>query len=216
MDGGKLYADEIIATTNPPTNNSITDAHINSAANITRAKLATETKVFVQPLTELFVWDAPATKLPATSSSDDLGFYPATFGTSCPLVRTYDVKTLTTTLYARLLARLPAEYKNGGDVTLRIYGGMVTTVASSVATVDVEAYKNGKNGAVSGSDLCSTSAQDINSLTFDDKDFTLTGTGLIVGDILDIRIAVAVTDSATATAVIGALASIELLCQVQG
>jgi hypothetical protein len=216
-DGGTLYCDTLVATNNPPTANTITNAHVYTAAEIARSKLATEIKAFAQPLTELFVWDAPATKLPATSSADDLGFYTATFGTSCPLVRTADLKNAgATTVYARILARLPVEYINGGSVSVRVSGGMVTTVASSSATVDIEAYRNGKNGSVDGSDLCSTAAQSINSLTFANKDFTLSGGTLLVGDMLDIRIAIAVNDSATVTAVIAAIASLELLCQIQG
>ncbi len=217
IDGGKLYADEIIATSNPPTLNSITNDHINTAAAIARSKLATETKGFEIPFTSLFVHDAPATALPGTSASDDLGFYNGTFGTACPVVRTYDVKNAgSVTLYARAFVRLPAEYKAGQDVIIRASAGMITTVASASASIDVEAYLNGENTLVSGSDLCTTGSQSINSLVFANKDFTIAGATLLAGSLLDVRIAIAVNDSATVTAVIAAIAALKLMAVVQG
>ncbi len=196
--------------------NSVNNSNIIASAAIARSKLALETKKFVIPLSELRVHDALATNLPATASADDLAFNSGTFGTTGPTVRTDDVKNATTTRYARLQIRLPAEYDNAGAVTLRVSGGMVTTVASSAATVDIEAYKLNKTVASLSSDLVTTAAQSINSLTFADKDFTVTSSGLVSGDILDVRLAIAVTDSATGTAVIGAIGSLELLCEVRG
>lgn len=171
--------------------------------------------IFPVPFTDFRVHDALQTALPGTSASDDLGLYGGTFGTSQPLIRTYDVKTVTATLYARALIRLPAEYQDGETVTLRLSAGMVTTVSNGTATVDVEAYKVGKDNSL-GSDICATSATSINSLTFANKDFTITPTTLSAGDVLDVRIAVAVADTATGTAVIGAIGGIDLLCDIKG
>ncbi len=92
---------------------------------------------------------------------------------------------------------------------------MVTTVAGTSATVDVEAYKIGKDNTL-GSDLCATSAQSINSLTFSNKTFTITAGALAAGDVLDVRLAIAVSDAASGTAVIGAIAGIDLLADVKG
>ena len=114
-----------------------------------------------------------------------------------------------------MLLALPAEYDTGQTVTLRINGGMVTTVSDTTATVDVEAHESDGEGGV-GSDLCATAAQSINNLSFAQKDFSITPTGLSAGDLLDVRIAVAVDDSATGTAVIGSIGSIALLCDVRG
>jgi hypothetical protein len=60
----------------------------------------------------------------------------------------------------------------GETITLRLSAGMLTTVASSSCTVDVEMYLTNRESLVSGSDLCATSATTINSLTFANKDFT--------------------------------------------
>lgn len=172
--------------------------------------------VFPVPFTDLRVHDALQTPLPGTSASDDLGLYGGTFGTSQPLIRTYDVKAAgATTLYARTLLRLPAEFQAAETIKLRIGAGMVTTVAGTSATVGVAAYKVGKDNSL-GSDLSATSAQSINSLTFANKDFTITSSGLSPGDVLDVRIAIAVNDGASATAVIAAIAGIDLLADVKG
>jgi hypothetical protein len=93
---------------------------------------------------------------------------------------------------------------------------MLTTVADTSATIDVEAYESAKTTLKTGSDLVTTAAQSINSLTFADKAFDLTVTDLSPGDQLDIRFTVAVVDAATGTAVTAALASVELLLDIKG
>lgn len=198
--------------------NSVLNANVDANAAIARTKLAQDAlKTFPIDLDRLFVWDAPATRLPGTSASDDLGFYAATYGTSVPLVRTYDVKNAgAVTLRARILVALPLEYDPGESIQFRFKAGMVTTIASASASIDVEAFKSDKGGAVSGVDLVSTAAQSINSLVFANKDFDVTATGLVPGDVLDVRITIAVSDTATATAVIAAFGSAELLLDIRG
>src|SRR5690606_37633366 len=99
--------------------------------------------------------------------------------------------------------------------TLRAFAGMITTVADNSATIDFEAYKIDGDNTV-GSDLIDTSAQDINNLAFANQDFTVTPTGLAAGDVLDVRVAVAVNDAAAGTAVIAAIGRLDLLCDVKG
>jgi hypothetical protein len=113
------------------------------------------------------------------------------------------------------LVQLPPEYDDGETVQIRVHGGMKTTVSDTTATVDVECYESDKERGISA-DLCTTSAQTINSLTFGDDDFTITATSLVSGDVLDIRITVAITDGATGTAVLGEIGSVELLCDIRG
>lgn len=159
------------------------------------------------------VHDAVATNLPATAATDDLAIINGTDGTAFPVVQTLDFKNTTTTAYARCYIPLPANYVAGGAITLRAVAGMVTTVASSACTVDFQVYSN--DGDATGSaDICATAAQSINSLTFANKDFTITPTGLVAGQMLNIRMAMTGTDSATGTAVLGTVASVELRCVV--
>jgi hypothetical protein len=93
---------------------------------------------------------------------------------------------------------------------------MKTTVAGTSATLDLEVYRSGKELVVSGSDLYPGAAQSINSTTLADKDFPLTATSLLPGDMLDIRLAIATVDGATGTAVIGVVGAVELLCGIKG
>lgn len=167
------------------------------------------------PFEAWYVWDS-GVRLPNTSATDALGFYPGTFASASPLIRTYDVKNAgAVTLYARCKVTLPAEYQAAETVNLRFHAGMVTTVASSSATIDVQAYRMNEEGSI-GSDLCSTAATTINSLTYADKDFTIDAATLSAGDELDVRVAIAVNDSATATAVIASIGKASLLCDVKG
>jgi len=197
--------------------NSVLDTQVAASAAIARSKLAQDSLLIyrINP-GDWRVWDAPQTVLPNPSAADDLGLYNGTFGTAPWYIGTSDLKAAgATTRYARCRVRLPAEYVDGETIAIRLGAGMITTVADGSATIDVEAYKVGLDGAM-GSDLCSTSAASINSLTFADKDFTIDGSGLVAGDELDVRVAIAVSDAATGTAVIGAFRQAALLADVQG
>lgn len=176
-----------------------------------------ELQPFPIPLTDFRVWDAMQTVLPGTPATDDLGLVGGTFGTATPSIRTEDLKAAgATNKRARVLIQLPWEYVAGQSVTLRFKAGMITTVSDTTATLDVEAYKlqDDPDDAI-GADLVSTAATTINSLTFANIDFVVSPTGLSPGDILDVRITVAVSDGASATAVIAALTSARLLCDVR-
>jgi hypothetical protein len=173
--------------------------------------------VFQIPLERFRVWDAYATALPGTSAADDLGLITGTFGTAPPYIGTGDVKNTTVTRYARVSFCLPAEYVAGQSVRVTLHAGMITTLSSGVATVDVECYKMAQDGTTwMGSDLCTTAATTIKSLTFGNKDFDITSTSLSPGDWLDIRVTVNIVDSATATAVIGAILAVEMQLDIQG
>lgn len=196
---------------------TVTNAAVSSDAAIARSKLAQDAlKPFMVNLTDFRIWDAFQTALPGTSSGDDLALVGGTFGTAPPSLRTADLKAAgSTTLRARALIQLPAEYDAGQTILIRISAGMITTIADVAATIDVEAYKSSKANGI-GSDLCATAAQNMNSVTFANFDFTITPTGLAAGDLLDVRLSMLVNDAATATAVIGCIGGVDLLCDVKG
>ncbi len=176
-----------------------------------------ELQSFPVPLTDFRVWDAMQTALPGTPATDDLGLVGGTFGTNTPSLRSEDLKALgATNKRARVLVQLPWEYIAGESVSIRVRAGMITTVAGTSSTVDVEAYKlQGDPDDAIGSDLVSTAATTMNSLVFTDIDFALTPSALSPGDILDVRLTIAVNDGASATAVIAAITSVKLLCDVR-
>lgn len=162
------------------------------------------------------VWDAMQTLLPGTSAADDLAIIGGTFATGSPSIQTSDMKALgSVTRYARTTFTLPPEYVTGQAVTIRVHAGMLTTVADTTATIDVACYRSDDEAGI-GSDLCATAAQSCNSLTLADKDFTITPSSLAPGDTLDIRIASAVNDAATATAVIGVVGAVTVLLPIKG
>lgn len=172
--------------------------------------------IFPVNLTSLRVWDAYQTNLPGTAAADDLGLTGGTFGTAPPTVDAGDLKAAgATTRYARFQMQLPECYDAGQTVKLSISAGMVTTVADTSCTLDVECYKLDKITGI-GSDLCSTSATTINSLTFGSKEFVITSSGLTAGDVFDVRIAINCNDGATGTAVTPTIAAIDLLCDIKG
>ena len=200
---------------NPPTA-CVDQTHFKATTAIPRSKLAQDNlKPYPIKSTEWKVWDT-LQQLPTTSSSDDLGLYPGTWGTTPWMVRTADVKATSPTVYAACEVELPAEYVDGETVTLRALAGMITTVADTSATIDFEVFKKGETGASVGSDICATSATTLNSLTFGNIDFTITPTGLVAGSMLQVRMKIAVVDAATATAVIAAVEQVKLLCDVKG
>lgn len=196
---------------------TIGNAQVKSDAAIDRSKLAQDNLApYAIPLTLWRVWDNLAALLPATSATDDLGLYPGTWGTTPWLIRSADVKTTTVTLRAACDFAIPAEYVDGETITLRAVAGMITTVSDGAATLDFEVYRKTGDGATLSADLCATGATTIKNLTFAEIDFQVTPTACVAGDILQIRMTMAIADTATATAVIGAVESVQLLCDVKG
>ena len=167
-------------------------------------------------LTDLRVWDALQTNLPGTAANDDLALIGGTLGSAAPMIQAGDLKAAgATTRYARFSVPIPECYEDGETLNIVISAGMTTTVADTSCTVDVQAYLHDKVGGVSA-DLCATSAQSINSLTFADKSFSITETTLVRGGVLDVRVAITCTDAATGTAVIPTIANIDLACDIKG
>lgn len=197
---------------------AVTNAKISSAAEIARSKLAQNTEqVYVVPLTSLRVHDALESLLPQPSAADDLG-WPATqtFGTVTPYLESRDLKTLSTSLYARGQFALPPEYDAGQTFKVRIRGGALTTIADTSLDLDLSLYEVDRDGGVDGADLCATNAQSINNLTLADKEFVITATSLAPGNVLDFRIEVAVVDSATGTVVKAKISEVAFLLDIRG
>jgi hypothetical protein len=154
--------------------------------------------------------------LPATSSGTDLGLYTGTHGTSAPYIATSDLKTAgATTRTARTLFQIPANYVAGKGVQIRLAAGMITTVADTSATINVDVRRIARDGTA-GANLNAAAAVTINSLTLSDKTITLNAATLAPGDYLDIKATIVVTDAAGVTAVIATIALAEVLCAIQG
>lgn len=196
---------------------SVTNTSVAANADIVRSKLGQEAAAkFPVPWEAHRVHDAYQTALPGTSASDDLGLYGGAFATNSPMIKTYDVKTVgATTLYSRFFFTLPAEYDDGETVTLRAHAGMEGAVADTSCTIDFQVFESDKEGGI-GSDLVTTAATTINSLTLADKDFTITAGGLASGDVLDCRMAIAVNDGAGGASVQAVVGYLAFLLDIRG
>jgi len=194
----------------------ITNYTIAGNADIAFTKIAQRVLAeSVISLTQARVWDATQTNLPATPASDDLGIITGTWGTNPVRITAGDVKALgSTTRRLYLAIPIPSNYEDGQTIQLRIRAKMETTEADTSCTVDAEAYV-GSDGAL-GSDLVTTSATSMNSLSAANYDFTINATGVDPGDLLEVRLSIASNDAATATAVTPAIYSISLLCDTRG
>ena len=194
----------------------ITNYTIAGNADIATTKLAQRVLAeSIVPLTQARTWDAVATNLPAAASSDDLGLVSGTWGTNPARITAGDVKALgATTRRLYVAIPIPANYEDGQTIQLQIRAKMETTVADVSCTIDAEAYV-GADGAV-GSDLVTTTAQSMNSLTAAAYTFTVNATGVDPGDLLEVRLSISSNDAATATAVTPAIYSIALLCDTRG
>ena len=197
---------------------SIYDSDIASIAGIQRVKMEQRSDAIFQiPLTAWRVWDALVTLLPGTSSADDLGLDSGTYATTPPSIRTSDLKAAgSTTRRARALLAVPPDFEgNATTITLRLYAGMVTTIADTAATVDVEAWRIDRDGTLGAADLVLTGATTMNALVASAKNFVLDTATLSAGDLLDVRVSILVNDAATVTAVIAALWATELLADLR-
>jgi hypothetical protein len=194
----------------------ITNYTIAGNADIATTKLAQRVLAeSIVPLTQARTWDSVAVNLPAAAASDDLGLVSGTWGTNPARITAGNVRTLgATTRRLYLAIPIPANYEDGQTIQLQIRAKMETTVADVSCTLDAEAYV-GTDGAV-GSDLVTTDAQSMNSLSAAAYTFTINATGVDPGDLLEVRLSISSNDAATATAVTPAIYSIALLCDTRG
>jgi hypothetical protein len=194
----------------------ITNYTIAGTADIATTKLAQRVLAeSIVPLTQARTWDSVAVNLPAAAASDDLGLVSGTWGTNPARITAGNVRILgATTRRLYVAIPIPANYEDGQTIELQIRAKMETAIADVSCTIDAEAYV-GADGAL-GSDLVTTSAQSMNSLSAAAYTFTINATGVDPGDLLEVRLSIASNDAATATAVTPAIYSIALLCDTRG
>lgn len=195
---------------------SLTNNDIAGNANISPGKMGQRVLAeSVVPVHSFRVWDAVQTNPPGTASADDLGLVTGTWGTNPVRLTGGDMKALgATTRYVYFSIPIPANYDDGETIQVRIRAKMETTVADVSCAVDLVAYV-GSSGAL-GSDLVTTSAQSMNSLTAANYDFTINGASVEPGDLIECRLAIACNDAASATAVTPAVYKVSLLCDTRG
>lgn len=195
----------------------LTTNDLSPNAEIASSQLAQKPmQAFPVPFALCKTWDAMTVNLPAAAAADDLGFVTGTPGTDSPKLSTGDLKAAgATSRKTAFELSVPANWESGQTIELRLVVGMETTIADNSATVDVEVYKPDGTGSV-GSDLCTTAAQSINSLTPANLDFTLNANSIDPGDKLIVVVTAAINDAATGTAVIGSIFDMTCRCDTRG
>jgi hypothetical protein len=198
---------------------SITSNTISGNAEILHTQLRQRTlQSFPVNPTQYRVWDANHTNAVGTAATDDLALTTSalTGSGATVLVSAGDCKNLgATTRRVAFFMAIPPNYDDGETIQFRIRTKMETTVASTSCTVDLEAFIVG-TGTTVGSDLVTTAATDMNSLTAADKDFVIDASAVNPGDVLQCRLSIAVSDTGTATAVTPVVISVALLCDTRG
>ena len=198
---------------------SITSATISGNAEILHTQLRQRTlQTFPVNWSDYRVWDASHTNAVGTAASDDLAVTTAalTGSGATILLSAGDCKNLgATTRRVAFFVPVPPNYDDGETIQIRVRTKMETTVASTSCTVDLEAFVVG-TGTTVGSDLITTAATDMNSLTAANKDFTIDASSVNPGDVLQCRLSVAVNDTGTGTAVTPVIISVALLCDTRG
>lgn len=186
-----------------------------SNPDVQRSYLVRESKVYPITLTQLRVWDAMQTVLPGSAATDDCALITGTPGTDAPTIQAGDIGGQTISRKFAFEFGLPPEYDAGQTAKIRVKAGMVTTVADTSATIDFSAYEIDRSGAV-GSDLVQTAAQDMNSITYADFDFTLDATNLNPGEKIVIVGTIAAQDSGDAGEMIPEVSALEMVLSVKG
>lgn len=197
---------------------SLTQDALSSATRIEVTKLAARSLAEIRiPFANLRKTDATFDEnLPDSTTTGDgfLSLVGGTHGTVTPMVKTADFATASGTQSCRFEAIMPPNYVAEDDIAIRVRARM-STDADTSKTLDCLAFLEDGDGAVSGSDKCTTAAQTITT-SWADYTFVITSTGVSAGDMFDVQLDVALNDAATGSGVICEISKISLLCDTQG
>jgi hypothetical protein len=172
-------------------------------------------QAFNVPWTWWRTFDSVGTNLPAAAANDDLGLVGGTHATNHPTIQAGDIGGASSTRYARAVIPLPWEYVAAQTVQLRFYAGCQTTAPDTTCTLDIVACATDGDYTV-GSDLASAaSANNIQSTSFANVDFTITTSALSPGDELDVLLSIAYADTGDAGVMIPTVGKVQLLCDVR-
>ena len=193
----------------------ISNVDISANANIEASKMEQRVLAeYIVPRDAFRVWDSITTNPVSAASNDDLGLVTGTWGSSVNKITAGDCKAATTTRRIYFSVPVPANYDDGQTIQLRVRAKMETTLSDGTCTIDAESYI--ANDGTLTSDLVSTAAQSMNSLTAANYNFTLSSGSVDPGDLIEVRLTIACVDSATATAVTPAIYEVALLCDTRG
>lgn len=184
--------------------------------SLTRSDLEYDSlQAYAIPLTIMRTHDALATTLPGTAANDDMALITGTPGIDAPTLQGVDFGGTTSDEKAGFQFILPPEYVSGGQIQVIVRAAMLTTVADTSCTIDVQCWPQDDNGAATA-DICATAAQNMNSLTPANYTFTITPTNRIAGDVLNIRLAFAGTDAGNLGVMIPEISKVTVKLDIRG
>jgi len=162
------------------------------AGTLTRADLTEEAlAAYGIPVNQIMAADGAALAVAETA-----GDFFLSLGTNFVELRGEEANNETETSVGYIQFILPPEYVAAGDVKIRFRCQVDGAGTNGASTLDVEAFEM-SDGAV-GSDICATVAESFAAKsTYYNKDFTITATDLVAGDILVIKVTAAVIESAS-------------------
>jgi hypothetical protein len=194
---------------------TLTNNDFSEQANIDHTKLRQRVlSEFRVDTTRFRVWDAINTNPVSSAASDDLAIVNS-WGSTPARISAGDCKAIgATTRRIYFSIPIPFNYEDGETIQIRFRAKMETTVADVACTIDCEAY-TAADGVLS-SDLVSSAAQSMNSLTASNFLFTINSSSVDPGDLLECRLTILCNDAATATAVTPLVYEVSLLCDTRG
>lgn len=143
--------------------------------------------------------------LAAAASAGEFGYEVGGWGTGGAVLAGEVASGNTKTDDLRLEVPVPQNlYTDTGEVlgdarSLKLrFRARVSVVLATAATLDIEAYKVDDEGARTGSDLYSGAAQNVNSTSWADIDFTISLGTLSPGNMLDVVVRGIANDSSGA------------------
>lgn len=142
-----------------------------------------------------------------------MGLTTGTLGSAAPIVVCEAASGSVKTDKARFQFVLPAEYVSGAAISIRIKcrSSVLATVGSTIVAT---AYKTDGAAGV-GSNLVTTSLITL-SATYANRDFAVTPTGLVAGDVLDIEIVGICTDTGGTTGAVIQIGAVAMLLNIKG
>lgn len=120
----------------------------------------------------------------------------------------------------RFMFTVPENYVAAGDVTLRFRTALIESGAAATdngSSIDLSCYEQGGDGTV-GSDIVATAAQTYAATdTWYNKDFSLTATDIVAGDLFSCLVTGAVIENnAGAETLVLKTAPVQLLLDIKG
>ena len=188
---------------------SIDNDDIAAGAVIARTKLATDAlSPFEIPIRNWMAEDGAALGI-----AEEAGTFFVQDGSNQMYLQAEEAVSETEVSVMKTSFTLPYNYVSSGLVKLRLTVDVTGAGTLDTCTIDASVREQDNDGAV-GSDLVTTSAIAVTA-TSGNKDFAITDSGFVAGDILSIVVTTSIQESA-ASAIRAIITKTQMLCDVRG